>query len=91
MRTWAGTQLAAYERFRQPPHQWLRHDDIAAQQGLFVLTRNRELLKRRIISHGCYMNPLKPSLQLRELCERIDQVRSVQPFILYLLTPCCCT
>ena len=56
-----------------------------------MLTRNRELLKRRIISHGCYMNPLKPSLQLRELCERIDQVRSVQPFILYLLTPCCCT
>ncbi len=49
---------------------------IAAQQGRIVLTRDRELLKRRIISHGCYVHALKPSLQLRELNERLDLARS---------------
>ncbi len=34
--------------------------EIAATQGRIVLTRDRELLKRRIISHGCYVHALKP-------------------------------
>ncbi len=58
--------------------------EIAAQQGRIVLTRDRELLKRRIISHGCYVHALKPSLQLRELYERLDLARSARPFSLCL-------
>ncbi|MNH36836.1 hypothetical protein D3C79_976700 [compost metagenome] len=49
-----------------------------------MLTRDRELLKRRIISHGCYVHALKPSLQLRELYERLDLARSARPFSLWL-------
>ena len=63
--------------------------EIAAQQGRNVLARDRELLKRRIISHGCYVHALKPSLQLRELYERLDLARSARPFIrcLYCILP----
>ncbi len=50
--------------------------EIASQQGRIVPTRDRELLKRRIISHGCYVHALKPSLQLRELYERLDLARN---------------
>ena len=54
--------------------------EIAAHEGRIVLTRDRELLKRRIISHGCYVHALKPALQLRELFERLDLARSARPF-----------
>jgi len=58
--------------------------EIAAQHGRIVLTRDRDLLKRRIISHGCYVHALKPSLQLRELFERLDLARCARPFSLCL-------
>ncbi|MCY1454989.1 Mut7-C RNAse domain protein [compost metagenome] len=55
---------------------------LAAAQQRIVLTRDRELLKRRIVSHGCYVHALKPALQLRELFERLDLARSARPFTL---------
>ena len=57
---------------------------IAAQQQRIVLTRDRELLKRRAITHGCYLHTLKPAQQLRELFERLDLAASVRPFTLCL-------
>src|SRR3569832_2379556 len=46
------------------------HDDtivaICEQDGRIVLTRDRELLKRRAVTHGCYVHALKPVAQLRE-------------------------
>lgn len=59
-------------------------ETIAAQQGRIVLTRDRELLKRRAITHGCYLHTQKPAQQLREIFERLDLARSVQPFTLCL-------
>ncbi|GAB3433647.1 Mut7-C ubiquitin/RNAse domain-containing protein [Massilia solisilvae] len=64
------------------------HDDeiaeLAAREGRVVLTRDRELLKRRTITHGCYIHALKPEAQLRELFDRLDLSASVQPFALCL-------
>lgn len=57
---------------------------IATQQGRVVLTRDRELLKRRSITHGCYVHALKPAQQLYEIFERLDLARSVRPFTLCL-------
>lgn len=57
---------------------------IATQQGRVVLTRDRELLKRRSITHGCYVHALKPAQQLCEIFERLDLARSVRPFTLCL-------
>ncbi|MCC6074579.1 Mut7-C RNAse domain-containing protein [Pseudomonas sp. GCM10022188] len=56
--------------------------ELAAAQRRIVLTRDRELLKRRLVSHGCYVHALKPALQLRELFERLDLARSARPFSL---------
>jgi uncharacterized protein with PIN domain len=57
---------------------------LAAAEHRVVLTRDRELLKRRTITHGCYVHALKPEAQLREIVERLDLARSAQPFRLCL-------
>jgi uncharacterized protein len=57
---------------------------LATAEGRIVLSRDRELLKRRTITHGCYVRALKPELQLRELFERLDLARSARPFRLCL-------
>jgi uncharacterized protein len=55
---------------------------IAAAHGRIVLTRDRDLLKRRSITHGCYVRALRPQQQLREVFERLDLARSARPFTL---------
>jgi uncharacterized protein with PIN domain len=57
---------------------------IAASEERVVLTRDRELLKRRTITHGCYVHTLKPALQFRELVDRLDLAASIEPFTLCL-------
>ncbi|NMG46176.1 twitching motility protein PilT [Aromatoleum toluvorans] len=57
---------------------------IAAHDGRIVLTRDRELLKRRTITHGCYVHALKPEHQFAEILERLDLARSARPFTLCL-------
>jgi uncharacterized protein with PIN domain len=57
---------------------------ISAAQGRIVLTRDRALLKRRTITHGCYVHSLHPAEQIRELFDRLDLARSARPFKLCL-------
>lgn len=59
-------------------------ESLAASQERIVLTRDRELLKRRTITHGCYVRSLKPQTQLREVIDRLDLAGSVHPFRLCL-------
>lgn len=64
-----------------------RDDDIVAiggEQQRVVLTRDRELLKRRGVTHGCYLHAIKPAPQLRELYARFDLAAIAQPFTLCL-------
>jgi len=53
---------------------------IAARDGRIVLTRDRELLKRREVAHGAYLRTLKPIDQLRELLARFDLAAAFRPF-----------
>ncbi len=53
---------------------------IALAQSRIVLTRDRELLKRRDITHGCYVHALHSEAQLRELFQRLDLARAARPF-----------
>jgi uncharacterized protein with PIN domain len=53
---------------------------IGTAQGRIVLTRDRELLKRRGVTHGCYVRALRSELQLREVFGRLDLAGSAQPF-----------
>jgi uncharacterized protein with PIN domain len=57
---------------------------IAARDQRIVLTRDRELLKRRSITHGCYVRALKSTQQLGEMFNRLDLGRSARPFTLCL-------
>ena len=69
----------------------LRDEDIewlAGAQQRIVLTRDRELLKRRGISHGCYVHALRPEQQLREIFDRLDLASAARPFTRCLSCNC---
>lgn len=53
---------------------------LAATEERVVLTRDRDLLKRRAIGHGCYVHAQQPDRQLREIVARLDLADRVQPF-----------
>lgn len=58
--------------------------DLAAIEARVVLTRDRELLKRKEITHGCYVHSLKPQRQLREVVQRLQLEAMARPFSLCL-------
>jgi uncharacterized protein with PIN domain len=53
---------------------------ISAHENRIVLTRDRELLKHKIITHGCYLHSEKPRLQLQEIAMRLDLLAAMAPF-----------
>lgn len=53
---------------------------IAVREQRIVLTRDRELLKRRRVTHGCYVHALKATQQLIEIFERLELAGSARPF-----------
>ena len=60
-----------------------RDDEIAQislAQHRIVLTRDRDLLMRRAITHGCYIHAPLPSKQLEEVTRRLDLARAIRPF-----------
>lgn len=57
---------------------------LAENEHRVALTRDRELLKRSGVTHGCYVRALKPALQLAEIFQRLDLARSARPFTLCL-------
>lgn len=57
---------------------------LALRDGRIVLTRDRELLKRRELTHGCFIHALKPEEQVREIFARLDLARAARPFRLCL-------
>ncbi|MFA6313048.1 MAG: Mut7-C RNAse domain-containing protein [Sterolibacterium sp.] len=57
---------------------------IATAENRIVLSRDRELLKRREISRGCYVHALNSAQQLQEIFRRLDLASSARPFTLCL-------
>ncbi len=53
---------------------------ISQQQHRIVLTRDRRLLHRKIITHGFYVRAVSPKQQVREVLKRLDLYGMVQPF-----------
>ncbi|GLQ92816.1 Mut7-C ubiquitin/RNAse domain-containing protein [Dyella acidisoli] len=58
--------------------------ELSLQEERIILTRDRELLKRREVTHGCYVHALKSPQQLREVIARLDLSASARPFTLCL-------
>ena len=60
-----------------------RYDAIvtfARQDERIILTRDLELLKRRDVTHGCFLHALKPEKQFAEIVGRLDLAASARPF-----------
>jgi uncharacterized protein with PIN domain len=53
---------------------------VAGAEHRIVLSRDRELLKRRAITHGCYVRAQDLVAQLKEVFQRLDLRRSARPF-----------
>lgn len=57
---------------------------ISIDEQRILLTRDRELLKLRGITHGCYVHALKPVRQFQEIVARLDLRGAFHPFSLCL-------
>lgn len=57
---------------------------LAIADARVVLTRDRELLKRRGVVHGRYVHALRPAAQLVEVADRFDLGARAAPFTLCL-------
>ena len=53
---------------------------VSQQQRRIVLTRDRRLLHRKIISHGLFVRAIKPRDQVQEVLQRLDLYEIVRPF-----------
>jgi uncharacterized protein with PIN domain len=58
--------------------------EISHRDGRILLTRDRELLKRSMVTHGYCVRATRPRDQLSELIRRFDLVPRVRPFRLCL-------
>lgn len=54
--------------------------EIARQQKRVVLTRDRRLLRRKIITHGFFVRADKPKQQVSEVMKRLDLFQQTAPF-----------
>jgi uncharacterized protein len=59
--------------------------ETAAREDRVALTRDRELLKRHIIRHGCWIRSTNPPAQFTGLLDRFDLASHAKPF-----TRCLC-
>lgn len=53
---------------------------ISRDERRIVLTRDRALLQRKIITHGYFVRADKPRLQVREVLSRLDLYGAIAPF-----------
>ena len=53
---------------------------LSADEDRILLTRDRGLLMRTVVTRGCYLRNTEPALQLAELLQRFDLARAITPF-----------
>ena len=53
---------------------------ISSGEGRILLTRDRELLKRSMVTHGYWLRATDPRQQLVEVVRRFDLFRAIAPF-----------
>jgi uncharacterized protein with PIN domain len=54
--------------------------DLASREQRIVLTRDRALLQRKLITRGFFVRADRPREQVREVLARLDLYRQVQPY-----------
>ncbi|WP_443191507.1 Mut7-C RNAse domain-containing protein [Pseudomonas indica] len=73
-------RMAGFDTRYENPFDDDRIVELALAEQRIVLSRDRELLKRRSLDHACYIHALQPDRQLAELFQRLDLARSARPF-----------
>lgn len=53
---------------------------ISVDQGRVLLTRDRDLLMHRVITHGCFVHATEPKQQLKEIVQRLQLESEYNPF-----------
>lgn len=53
---------------------------ISAREKRILLTRDRRLLMRRIVTHGIFLHSDDPDTQTEQVLDRLDLQRSLRPF-----------
>ena len=53
---------------------------ISSEQHRIVLTRDRTLLRRKVITHGYFVREVRPRFQVKEVLTRFDLTRLIKPF-----------
>ncbi|HZX27554.1 MAG TPA: Mut7-C RNAse domain-containing protein [Telluria sp.] len=59
-------------------------ETVGAAEDRVILTRDRDLLKRRAVHAGCYVRALKPADQFKEIAARFGLAPHARPFTLCL-------
>ena len=52
---------------------------LASAERRILLTRDRDLLKRAVVTHGYYVRAVEPRRQVAEVVARLDLYRAIQP------------
>ncbi len=53
---------------------------LASAERRILLTRDRDLLKRAVVTHGYYVRATDPRRQVEEVMDRLDLYHAIQPF-----------
>ncbi|HRY15752.1 MAG TPA: Mut7-C RNAse domain-containing protein [Candidatus Competibacteraceae bacterium] len=53
---------------------------LASEERRILLTRDRDLLKRAVVTRGYYVRAVDPRRQIEEIIERFDLQQAIQPF-----------
>lgn len=54
--------------------------NLAGLERRILLTRDRDLLKRAVVTHGYYVRATDPRRQVEEVMDRLDLYRAMRPF-----------
>ena len=54
--------------------------EISVRTGRILLTRDRQLLMRRIVTHGLYVHNMDPAEQIKEVVEKLELGKWLNPF-----------
>lgn len=65
-------RFAGFDTLYRSDYDDARLAQISSQEHRILLTRDRDLLKRRNITHGYYVRSTSPNEQLREVFQRFD-------------------
>jgi uncharacterized protein with PIN domain len=53
---------------------------LSSREKRIILTRDRELLKHKTVTHGYWLRNTDPSKQLKEVIQRFDLMATISPF-----------